>query len=322
MPAVSSAEETVSHFFPAGDYGLDATLSSGQVFRWRRQGTAWEGVVETRWVRLTQTRDGLRAEAMAGDGDWRWLREFLQVEVDLKAVQAQWPDDPPLRAAAARWPGLRLLRQQPWECLASFILSSNKQIIQIQQMVGELCCRYGIRVRAPAGADPAHAFPAAASLASCSEADLRGCRLGFRAPYLRETARRVAEGEIDLDGMRRLPVQEARRRLEGLPGVGRKIADCVLLFALGFSEVFPVDVWVEKALRRWYFARRRPTWRCLLQFAESHFGPQGGYAQQYLFHDARICRRRSGALAFEEAKRAGPAGIRSVRTIPSVGGFS
>lgn len=291
---MSSAENTVSHFLPAGDYSLDATLSSGQVFRWRRRGEAWEGVVGNRWVRLTQTRGGLHAEAMDGDGEWQWLIGFLQVEVDLKAVQAQWPDDPPLRAAAARWPGLRLLSQRPWECLASFILSSNKQIVQIHQMVDELCRRYGVPVRAPAGAGPAHAFPAAASLAACSEADLRACGLGFRAPYLRETARRVAQAEIDLDGLRRLPVQEARRRLEGLPGVGRKIADCVLLFALDFSEVFPVDVWVEKALRRWYFASRQPTRRCLMQFAERHFGPQGGYAQQYLFHAARLGSDRSG----------------------------
>ena len=111
--------------------------------------------------------------------------------------------------------------------------------------------------------------------------------MGFRAPYLLAAARRVAEGEPDLRRLGRLPLAAARQELMELPGVGRKIADCVLLFAYGFPDAFPVDVWVRKALQRLYFAKRRVQTKRLLQFSETYFGPHAGYAQQYLFHYIR-----------------------------------
>jgi N-glycosylase/DNA lyase len=183
-----------------------------------------------------------------------------------------------------------LLRQEPWECLASFILSSTKQIIHIRQIVETLCRRYGAIVTPPAGGVPAFAFPTPARLAACSEAELRASGMGFRAPYLRAAARAVAGGELDLANLDRLALDDARARLISLHGVGRKIADCVLLFALGFDAAFPVDVWILKALRELYFPRRRKTPRELLAFTEAHFGPHAGYAQQYLFHFMRARR--------------------------------
>jgi N-glycosylase/DNA lyase len=111
--------------------------------------------------------------------------------------------------------------------------------------------------------------------------------MGFRAPYLRETAHAVAERKLDLEKLRDLPVEIAREELVKLPGVGRKIADCVLLFAYGFPTAFPVDVWVIKALQKLYFPRRRASAKRLRHFSETHFGPNAGYAQQYLFHYMR-----------------------------------
>jgi N-glycosylase/DNA lyase len=111
--------------------------------------------------------------------------------------------------------------------------------------------------------------------------------MGFRAPNLLATARSVAEGHLDLEALARWPVEAARTELMTLPGVGRKIADCVLLFAYGFQSAFPVDVWVMKGLRELYFARRKTPPRRLQAFAAEHFGPHGGYAQQYLFHYMR-----------------------------------
>ena len=133
----------------------------------------------------------------------------------------------------------------------------------------------------------ARAFPAAPRLAAASEAELRACKMGFRAPYLRATAQRVAEGALDLEALRACDLAEARARLIELPGVGAKIADCVLLFAYGFPGAFPVDVWVQRALRDLYFPRRRPTAARLRRFVATHFGPEAGYAQQYLFHYMR-----------------------------------
>ena len=138
----------------------------------------------------------------------------------------------------------------------------------------------------PGGAR-ASAFPAPARLARATEAELRACKMGFRAPYLRTTAGLIAGGQCDLERLRDLPVEVARAELIKLPGVGRKIADCVLLFAYGSQSAFPVDVWVMKALRQLYFPRRRVSLQRLHQFAASHFGPSAGYAQQYLFHYIR-----------------------------------
>jgi N-glycosylase/DNA lyase len=131
-------------------------------------------------------------------------------------------------------------------------------------------------------------------LARATESELRECKMGFRAPYLLGTARAIAQGEISLTRLRELPVEEVRNELMRLPGVGRKIADCVLLFAYGLQSSFPVDVWVAKALRQLYFPRRRVHVKRLHIFAANHFGPHAGYAQQYLFHYMRT-KHRTGA---------------------------
>src|SRR5205085_6041730 len=126
-----------------------------------------------------------------------------------------------------------------------------------------------------------------------TESELRGCKMGFRAPYLLATARQIAGGQFDLERLRQVPVDVARHELMSLPGVGRKIADCVLLFAYGFQSAFPVDVWVIKALQKLYFPKRRASARRLRHFSETHFGSNAGYAQQYLFHYARVANRKN-----------------------------
>jgi len=313
--------------FPVRDYDLAATLDSGQVFRWQRDGDAWAGVLGKHFIRLTQKENGIQAQAAAPVDDWQFLREFLQSDINLAAILNTFPDDEPMRAALAQCPGLRLLRQDPWECLASFILSSTKQIVQIRQIVGLLCERYGEPVAGsdragfpacrlgrlssrpsehrtgksgePAdknvcptnsylalGASPA-CFPTPQRLAACTEAELRNCKMGFRAPGLLHAARQIAEGKLDLEHLRQLDYATARAELMMLRGVGGKIADCVLLFAYGFDSAFPVDVWIERALQELYFPHRRASEKRLRKFAATHFGPHAGYAQQYLFHYMR-----------------------------------
>jgi len=276
--------------FVVENYDLAATLASGQTFRWRRAGPAWEGVVGARWVRLRQDTAGLCAETAAPVSDWQWLRHYLQTDVDLREILASFPDDPPMRGSVVACRGLRLLRQEPWECLASFICSSTKRIVQIEQIVALLCRRFGQPLPVPAGMEPAWSFPTAQRLAAASEAELRQCKLGFRAPYLSTTARKLAQGGMVLARLPEMPLQDARAALLALPGVGAKIADCVLLFAGGFQDAFPVDVWIMRALRELYFPRRRPTLLRLRHFSRTHFGPYSGYAQQYLFHYMRTQR--------------------------------
>ena len=289
------------------NYDLTATLDSGQAFRWQKQNDSWVGVIGKHRVRLTQTSDGIHATTAAPVENWDFLREFLQTEIDLAAVLKTFPDDEPMRAAVAACPGLRLLKQDAWECLASFILSSTKQIVQIRQIVALLCERFGepvagrnaeaqrtqrraenfLTLRPSASSAPLRSFPSSARIAALNEAELRACKMGFRAPSLLAAAREIAEGRFDLERIRHLPHAEARAELMKLRGVGGKIADCVLLFAYGFDSAFPVDVWIERALQQLYFPRRRASEQRLRRFAATHFGPHAGYAQQYLFHYIR-----------------------------------
>jgi N-glycosylase/DNA lyase len=291
-------------FLPVRDYDLAATLDSGQVFRWQRVENSWRGVVGQHCVQLTQTPDGIRATTAAPVADWNFLREFLQTEVDLSAVLKTFPADEPMRRAVARCRGLRLLRQEPWECLASFILSSTKQIVQIRQIVALLCERFGEPV-GDGGLRPSpmanridsavadrryNSFPSPQKIAAANEAELRDCKMGFRAPNLLNAARQIADGKFDLKRIRPLDYAAARAELMTLRGVGGKIADCVLLFAYGFDSAFPVDVWIERALQELYFPLRRASEKRLKKFANTHFGPHAGYAQQYLFHYRRTMR--------------------------------
>ncbi|MDR3460171.1 MAG: DNA glycosylase [Verrucomicrobiae bacterium] len=302
---MNSPAETL---LPVRDYDLAATLDSGQVFRWQGEGDAWTGVLGRHSLRLTQKKDGIHAQAAAPVADWHFLREFLQSDIDLAAILKTFPEDEPMRAAVGSCQGLRLLRQDPWECLASFILSSTKQIVQIRQIVALLCERFGEPIGTMPTTPPAangsvliqhdgargatrpttaFAFPTPQKIAAASEAELRACKMGFRAPGLLGTARAIADGKLDLESLRKLTYSEARIELMKLRGVGGKIADCVLLFAYGFDSAFPVDVWIERALQELYFPRRRASDKRLRKFAATHFGPHAGYAQQYLFHYMR-----------------------------------
>ncbi|MGA2658496.1 MAG: DNA glycosylase [Verrucomicrobiota bacterium] len=278
-------------------YDLEATLNCGQAFRWRLTERGWTGVIGTHPVCLCSHGRGLEAETAQPVSDWGWLTEYLQTDLNLEEVLRTFPEDQPMRAALASCRGLRLLRQDPWECLASFILSSTKQIVQIRQIVESLCQRYGEPPPAPTGADFARArtFPSPARLALAGETELRACKMGFRAPYLLAAAQKVAAGELDLARLGARGPESARAQLMQLPGVGPKIADCVLLFAYGFQDAFPLDVWVLRALRQLYFPGRRIKLARLRRFAATHFGPYAGYAQQYLFHYIRNVKDEGGA---------------------------
>jgi N-glycosylase/DNA lyase len=275
------------HIFPVRDYDLAGTLASGQAFRWRECDGAWESVVNGQWVRLRQIDNGIVAQTAVPMAEWTWLADYLQIQIDLSSVLLSFPDDEPMRLAVTACRGLRLLRQEPWECLDSFILSSTKQIVQIQQIVALLCERFGVPVVVPAGRELAFAFPTAERLAACAEQDLRGCKMGFRAPNLLRTAKMITAGEVNLQSLHTRPLEDARHELLKLPGVGNKIANCVLLFAYGFQQAFPVDVWVMKALQQLYFPKRRVSAKRLGRFTSTHFGVNAGYAQQYLFHYMR-----------------------------------
>lgn len=258
---------------------LDATLTSGQAFSWKRTPDGkWRGWIDGRPCLVWVQGDALRAVGPALNHDA--VVRYFGLDVPIQEIFASFPNDPWLDRARAFAPGLRILRQEPWETLCNFICSSLKQIVQIEQINHELRRTFGREI-----SGGIHSFPEATELAVATEAKLRACRLGFRARHLFVAARQVASSEVSLERIAQMPTGEAREELMRLQGVGEKVANCILLFAYGRAEAFPIDVWVERVLRQLYFNNsQRITHERLKSFADSHFGPYRGYAQQFLFH--------------------------------------
>ncbi|MFL6569511.1 MAG: DNA-3-methyladenine glycosylase family protein [Chthoniobacterales bacterium] len=264
------------------EFDLAKTLDSGQVFHWEPHGDGFVGTIGNRALYAEQRDD----ELLVSRGATELARYYFALDHSLGEICRAFPDDAALNAATEFCRGLRILRQPIWECLAAFITSSMKQVAHIRQISRALRERFGEPHRIDGVT--IFAFPYAARLAQTSERELRECALGYRAKNLLLTAQRVASGEADLEAWRALPDDELRARLCELPGVGAKVANCVMLFAYERLRAFPIDVWIERVLREKYFPRKRNvTAAKLREFCDSYFGEHGGYAQQYLFHHAR-----------------------------------
>ena len=288
---------------------LTEILDGGQAFRWNRQSDGtWLGIWAHTIVLLRRGADqrvewstpGARVRTTA-----EALASYFACDRDFAALAdtLPWRSDAHLAKSIAMFSGLRILRQPFGETLLGFLCSATKQIVQIKQMLALLAERHGVsllpnelkpasrplqtQIRAPAALEAGsqsefHRLPSWPELAQIPEAELRGCLLGFRARYIAETARFLAANPGWLEETETLPYAAAKERLCLLPGVGEKIADCVLLFGAGRLEAFPVDVWILKTLAVRYGLNG---WRTphLAQFGRAHFGPLAGLAQQYLF---------------------------------------
>jgi N-glycosylase/DNA lyase len=269
---------------PAAPIHLECSLQSGQAFHWTRSGPGWIGALGDQPAYLEQRPDG-RVWVNAGAAGA--ARKYLALDDPLEEIEATFPRDATMQAALEFCRGMRILRQPAWEAVATFITSSMKQVAHIAQISHTLRRRYGRRLIGPTG--EVFAYPEPRMLADLEETDLRACALGYRAKNLLRAARLVASGEVDLGRVAVLDADEARRELCRLPGVGEKVANCALLFGFGQLRAFPVDVWIERVIREKYFVRKRKVTAARVRaFCADYFGPFGGYAQQYLFHHARL----------------------------------
>ncbi len=268
-----------------GPMELESLLTMGQTFAWGRRGGQYHGSIRGTCLRVTLDGSDIVGDApLAADALGRLVTEYFDADFDLPGLQAELSKDEHVAAAVASHPGLRVLRQPLWECLASFILSTVNNIPRIQRIVNRLSEEFGASSHLPDGRP---GFPTAEAMAEVSIETPRECGTGFRARGLSEAAMAMASGELDEAELRGAPVDEARSRLVSLYGVGDKVAGCVLLYGLGRFEAFPVDVWIKREMERLYFGGRETTPARIRELAEDRFGQWAGYAQVYLFHGAR-----------------------------------
>lgn len=265
------------------------TIDGGQAFRWQGIDDYYEGRWAQNVIRLRHFDKQVHFALPEGDDPVsaeRSLHNYFALEVDFGALSDQlpWRSDPVLNASIDAFRGLRILRQPFAETLFTFLCSSTKQIPQIKAI-----CEAVARDMGETLSDGSHALPSWEAIAEAGEDRLRAAKLGYRARYIYQTACFLAAHPGWLESTEHAPTHEARSRLLELPGVGRKIADCVLLFGAGRLEAFPIDTWVEKILSRAY---QLQGWKLtqLQDFARIHFGSSAGYAQQYLFAAARAGR--------------------------------
>jgi N-glycosylase/DNA lyase len=274
----------------AKDFDLTLTLDCGQVFHWVREGVGWLGMIGDRAMYVEQRDE----ELLIPKGTEELVRHYFALDHPLAEICASFPDDPAMQAAREFCHGMRIIRQPAWECIATFITSSMKQVAHIAQISHTLRRRYGTKVDWN-GRD-LFAYPTPEALARLKEEDLRACALGYRAKNLLGSARMIASGEVDLQAIARMDDEAALAELCRLPGVGVKVANCALLFGFERVRAFPIDVWIERVLREIYFPRKRKVTAARLRdFSATYFGEYGGYAQQYLFHHARKTWRQKKA---------------------------
>ncbi len=281
-------------------FSLDFTLQCGQAFRWKKIGKWWYGVVRQNVVKARQNGDVLEFQTYPEELNSDFIESYFRLSDDLPKIYSSILKDEHIQAAVERFKGLRLLRQEPWECLISYICATNKNIPAIKDMILNMSKRFGKRLLFDEL--EFYTFPKPRDLAHASIEGLRACKLGFRAERVLEVSRKVSTGEANLEDLRKLNYEEAKNELIKLHGVGPKVADCVLLFSLEKLEALPIDVWMKRIFMENYSDHFNPSfvekvlskksithgeYNRIGLFGRTYFGKFVGYAQEYLYHFKR-----------------------------------
>jgi N-glycosylase/DNA lyase len=286
-------------------FSLEHTLDCGQLFRWKKLGDWWYGVVADRVIKIRQSNERLQFHVFPETPKQEFVENYLRLDDDLPSILSEISKDNYIRKAISLFCGLRLCRQEPWECLISYICATYKSIPAIKKMISNISRCFGKKLSFDGYSF--YTFPKPTELAQVNPKHLRSCGLGFRAKRVSETAKLVNSGKLSLEALKRLDYLDAKRKLLNLPGVGHKVADCVLLFSLEKLEAFPVDVWMKRAATTFYeshfdasFVERVSNkgsitpkeYSTIGSFGREYFGSYAGYAQEYLFHLLRTQQKR------------------------------
>lgn len=271
-------------------FDTEKTINSGQEFLWQRIGNSWYGIHGKSIIRF-QAGESLKLESFPSDVS---AQTVFRLDDDIEAIINNISQDTFVKDLLKRYPGLRLMRQDPEQCLFSFLCASNTSIPMIRRMLFSLCSRFGSPVQF--NGHRFYTFPSADLLDKASEAELRALGLGYRARAIKAAAREITAGRLNLESLKKGSYQDARERLLQVYGIGPKTADCILLFSLDKTEAFPIDVWIARALGNHYrwihgikpVAKLSPhQYEDLSGKIRLYFGKYAGYAQQYIYYHMR-----------------------------------
>lgn len=257
-------------------FDLALSLDCGQAFRWKQNGSGiWHGVVGNLPLDVEQKDDEIIFYNTSVDEFENVWKKYFDFDRDYKKITDSFSSDEYLLSATTEFYGIRVLNQQPWETVCSFIISQNNNIPRIKGIIDRLCENFGEKLT-----DNDYSFPTAQKLSNLEVQDLAVLRAGFRAKYILDAAKKFSTGEVDLDKIYSSPIENGREELMKISGVGPKVAECALLYSFEKTQAFPVDVWVKRILSELY-PNGMP--ECI--------GEYGGIAQQYLFHWRRNSER-------------------------------
>ena len=259
--------------FPDGAFDLKNTFDCGQCFRWNENPDgSFTGIVKDKCVRIYRDSDKIIIENSSEDDFKNLWENYLDLTVCYDDIRNEIISlDSRLKCAVDSIDGIRILNQEPWEALCSFIISQNNNIPRIKIIVSRLCENFGEPING------GYTFPSADKIAELTVDDLAPLRSGFRAKYIIDAAQKVSSGEVNLEKMRTAPIDECRKELMTIKGVGPKVAECTLLYGLHRLEAFPIDVWMKKALSTLFNG-----------ISPENLGQYAGIAQQYIFHYSRL----------------------------------
>ncbi|HJH30144.1 MAG TPA: DNA-3-methyladenine glycosylase 2 family protein [Methanosarcinaceae archaeon] len=278
------------------DLNLDHTLDCGQVFRWRREDVDgfewWVGVVNGDVIRA---RHDIESGTVLVDSSLphEFVASYFRLDDDLPLILDSIDNDRYIGEAIQKYHGLRLVRQEPWECIISYMLATASSIPTIKKRISLLSRMFGEKI-----GEGFYSFPDATSLADADESDICECKLGFRAGRIQKAAQQVADGEFCFDELFEMNYPGARARLMEIVGIGEKVADCILLFSLDKMESFPVDTHVRQVVEKYYSsdeyfdgvvdASIKLSNHKMGEWGRRYFGEYCGYAQEYLYYCWRM----------------------------------
>jgi N-glycosylase/DNA lyase len=260
---------------------IDNSINSGQVFLWEKDGTDWYGINGQNILKIN--RNGTIKSIL------NLKTNFFRKNDNIQEIMESISKDKTVKKAVKEYEGLRIFRQDPFQCMISFIISSNSNIQKIKSSLEKITKKFGKQIKI--NNKEFFLFPKPEKIAKASIDEIKTCGVGYRAPFIREAAKMVVLKKIDFKYLEKCNYQEAKKNICLVPGIGNKVADCIMLFSLNKLEAFPLDTWMIKILEKYYSNEfnietktiTQKQYEILHEKIVNYFGPYCGYAQQFLF---------------------------------------